>query len=215
MKKILVLLFALLLSISAGGCGALLHRDYSVVQPHSSTYYESVDHAVLRAENYQDVVNDLLLLVGDQEKTGTVWFYRGGEATDVTALAEQACREVQQQTPLGAYAVEYITYTIDNTPRNYVSIQLTLGYRRTAQQMAGIVHATSIAALYDLLSAAADSDSAELTVQLSYFENQQQEVRDIVHRVQTEKQSATAEPWQVFFYPEGGDVGIIEIILKK
>lgn len=215
MKKIAALLLVLTMIVSMSGCGLLLHRDYSVVQPHSSTYYESADHAVLRAETYQDVVNDLLLLVGEQEKTGTVWLYRGAEELDAAAIAERACQEVQKQTPLGAYAVEYITYKVDNTPRNYIAIELTLGYRRTAQQMDAIVHATSISALPDLLNAAAQNHTAELTVQMNYFENQQAEVLSIVQQVQRAQQGETADPWQVNFYPEGANVGIIEIILKK
>lgn len=213
--KIRILALLLMLTLLLSGCSSFLYREYSVVQPHSSTYYESEDRSVLRAENYQDVVNDLLLLISDQEKEGAVWLYRGTEELDAAAIAEQACREVQEETPLGAYAVDYLTYTIDSTPRNYVAITLTIGYRRTAEQMDAIVHTTSISALYDLLSAAAASDAAELTVQLSYFQNQQQEVRNIVSQVQREQQGSGQEPWEVYFYPEGSDVGIVEIVLKK
>ena len=197
------------------GCASLLEREYSAAEPHSSKFWESEAAGTLRAENYQDVVNDLLLLVGEQEKTGTVWLYRGAEELDAAAIAERACQEVQKQTPLGAYAVEYITYKVDNTPRNYIAIELTLGYRRTAQQMDAIVHATSISALPDLLNAAAQNHTAELTVQMNYFENQQAEVLSIVQQVQRAQQGETADPWQVNFYPEGANVGIIEIILKK
>ena len=109
----------------------------------------------------------------------------------------------------------YITYTVDNTPRNYIAIDLTLGYRRTARQMDAIVHATSISALPDLLNAAVQNHAAELTVQMNYFENQQAEVLGIVQQVQRAQQGETADPWQVNFYPEGANVGIIEIILKK
>ena len=90
---------------------------------------------------------------------------------------------------------------------------LTIGYRRTAEQMDAIVHTTSISALSDLLTAAAENDAAELTVQVSYFDDQEQEVRGMVADVQS--QHGQQEPWQVNFYPEGGNVGIIEIILKK
>ena len=194
MKKILlpVLLTAVLL---LSGCGSLLHREYSVVEPHASTYYENED--VLRAESYQDVVNDLLILVGEQKKEGIIWLYPDDETTDAAALAEQACREVQKETPLGAYSVDYLTYTIDTTPRNYVAVALTIGYRRSAEQMNAIVHTTSVSALADLLKAAVESGAAELTVQVSYFDHQEQ------------------EPWQVNFYPESENAGIIEIILKK
>ena len=103
----------------------------------------------------------------------------------------------------------------DTMPRNYIAIELTLGYRRTAQQMDAIVHATSISALPDLLNAAAQNHTAELTVQMNYFENQQAEVLSIVQQVQRAQPGETADPWQVNFYPEGANVGIIEIILKK
>ena len=211
MKKIVILLLLagmLLLT----GCSSFLHREYSVVEPHSSSYYESED--VLRAENYQDIVNDLLILVGQQAKEAAIWLYLDGGA-DAAELAEQACREVQTETPLGAYAVDYLTYTIDSTPRNYVAVDLTIGYRRTAAQMDAIVHTTSISALPNLLAAAAERGAAELTVQLSYFHDQQQEVRNMVATAQKEHGGQNQEPWQVNFYPEGGDAGIIEIILKK
>ena len=146
------------------GCSSFLYREYSVVEPHSSTYYENED--VLRAESYQDMVNDLLILVGEQEKEGTIWLYPNKETGDIAALVQQACREVQQETPLGTYAVDYLTYTLDMTPRNHVSVALTIGYRRTAAQMDAMVHTTSISALPDLLAAAAENGAAELTVQV-------------------------------------------------
>ena len=150
--------------------------------------------------------------LGQQAKEGTIWLYLDGGA-DAAELAEQACREVQIETPLGAYAVDYLTYTIDSTPRNYMAVDLTIGYRRTAEQMNAIVHTTGISALSTLLTAAADNGAAELTVQVSYFDDQRQEVLDLVKDVQNTR--GITEPWQVNFYPENGNVGIIEIILKK
>ena len=207
--------FALLATmvLLLSGCGSFLHREYSVVEPHSSDYYENED--VLRAESYQDVVNDLLILVGEQKKEGIIWLYLDDANADAADLAERACREVQQETPLGAYAVEYLTYTIDNTPRNYVAVALTIGYRRSTAQMDAIVHTTSISALPDLLTAAAGNGAPELTVQVSYFDNQEQEVRAMVADAQRESTAAEQEPWQVYFYPEGRNAGIIEIILKN
>lgn len=213
MKKRIIFPLMLAMALLLTGCGSFLHREYSVVEPHSSTYYENED--ILRAENYQEVVNDLLILVGEQKKDGTIWLYLDDESIDAALLAEQACREVQQETPLGAYAVDYLTYTIDSTPRNYVAISLTIGYRRTAAQMDAIVHTTSISALPDLLMAAAETGTAELTVQVSYFDNQEQEVRSMVRDVQQQRGQEEQEPWQINFYPEGGNVEIIEIILKK
>ena len=212
MKKNIVFLLlcgALLLS----GCG-LLRREYSRTEPHSATYYEGDRRDVLRAESYQDLVNDLLLLVAAHAEEGTVWYY-AEEETDLSREAQRACAEVQQETPLGAYAVEYLTYTVDDSARNYTAIQLTIGYRRTPEQIASMVYTTSISALHDLLTSAARSGSGELVVQVGYFDHQEEQVRAIVDQVQAMEAPEEKEPWTVNFYPEGGDVGIIEIILKK
>lgn len=212
MKKRIFLVLLAMTMLLLTGCGSFFLREYSVVEPHSSGYYENED--VLRAESYQDVVNDLLILTAEQKKEGIVWFYGSG-SEDAADIADRACREVQQETPLGAYAVDYLTYTIDTPSRNYTAISFTLGYRRSGAQMDAIVHITSITALPNLLDAAAENGAAELTVQLSYFENQQQEVRGIVADVHSRHSTRMPDPWQVNFYPESGDAGIIEIILKK
>ena len=63
MRKRVWALAAALLMLPLTGCGSLLNRDYSVTEPHSSSYYESEDRSVLRAESYQDLVNALLVLI--------------------------------------------------------------------------------------------------------------------------------------------------------
>lgn len=209
-KRIIAILLCGVLCLT--GCGSFLDREYSSIQPHSSSYYESEDRSVLRAEGYQDLVNDLLVLVGNHAAEGTIWLYATGEEPDAAASIEEACRELQQETPMGSYAVEYVTYTIDEDSRNYSEIQLTIGYRRSAEQIADMVHATSISALGDLLSAAAESGRSELVMQVGYFEQQEQEVYAIVSKVAAEQEISQTE---VNFYPETGNVGIIEVLLES
>ena len=78
-----------------------------------------------------------------------------------------------------------------------------------------MVYTPSVSALGELLTAAARRGSGELVVQVGYFDNQEEEVRSIVDQVQAMEAPEQKEPWTVNFYPEGGDVGIIEILLKK
>ena len=138
-----------------------------------------------------------------------------GAQDDPLFLAAPGPLTVQQETPLGAYAVKYLTYTIDDSARNYTAIHLTIGYRRTQEQIASMVYTTSVSALGELLTAAARSGSGELVVQVGYFDHQEDQVRSIVDQVQAMEAPEQKEPWTVNFYPEGGDVGIIEILLKK
>ena len=81
------------------GCSALLERTYSTAEPHSSKFWESEAAGTLRAENHQDVVNDLLLLVGQHRETATLRLYDFKSELAVTETLEEAAAEVQQETP--------------------------------------------------------------------------------------------------------------------
>ena len=205
-KKFLTLLSALVLAVSCTGC-SLLHREWYEVTAHSSGYYEGRD--ALRADTYQDLVNDILVLVGNHSEEGVIWLYYAQEGLDADDAAERACREVEEDTSMGAYAVLYIQYTVDNSARNYSAITVTIGYRRTEQQVADVVHATNLSALADLLAEAAQAGKSELTVQFSSINATAQEVLQIVEAVRADQGGRN---WTVNFYPEGG-VEMVEILL--
>ena len=123
--------FPLLLALCLlTGCSALLERTYSTAEPHSSKFWESEAAGTLRAENHQDVVNDLLLLVGQHRETATLRLYDFESDLAVADTLERAAAEVQQETPMGAYAVEYIT-TSSHAQRGYYEVAVRVGYRRT------------------------------------------------------------------------------------
>ena len=160
------------------------------------------------------LVNDLLLLVSAHDESGTVWLYDSEDGADASQLAQVACDEVLQETPLGAYALEYLTYTVDEGGRGYTQLRFTAGYRRTAQQIKSIVHATNAAALRDLLQAAVENGGKELAVQVGSFDGSRQSVLDSVAALQQELGHGN-QSWQVQFYPDTDAWGIMEIILKE
>ena len=72
----MVRIIAALLSLCLlTGCASLLEREYSTVEPHSSKFWESEAAGTLRAENYQDIVNDLLLAIGQHRESVTLRLY--------------------------------------------------------------------------------------------------------------------------------------------
>ena len=98
-------------SLLLTGCASMLTREYGSVEPHSATLVSEGDANTLRAESYQDVVNGLIYFINRGAESGSIRF--DGEEPDVRALLDEACLEVVQEDPLGAYAVEYMkrTYT--------------------------------------------------------------------------------------------------------
>lgn len=211
-KKFIPLTLALCLTLS--GCGNIvLERSYSVSAPHSEVYWENENADTLRADSYQDLVNALLLLLGEHSEEGTVRIYGNDEGA--ASMAEQAYREVQEDTALGAYLLEYISYT-DAREHGYYEMRVRLGYRRTAEEQAAIITATSTEALPDLLRLTAEEGAVKrVAVRFGYFTTDRDGLREMVREVQSEVEPNFEQPWQVYFYPDTDDVGIVEVVLRE
>ena len=211
-KKFIPLTLALCLTLA--GCGNIvLERSYSVSAPHSEVYWENENADTLRADSYQDLVNALLLLLGEHSEEGTVRIY--GNDEEAASMAEQACREVQEDTALGAYLLEYISYT-DAREHGYYEMRVRLGYRRTAEEQAAIISATSTEALPDLLRLTAEEGTVKrVAVRFGYFTTDRDGLREMVREVQSEVEPNFEQPWQVYFYPDTDDVGIVEVVLRE
>ena len=208
-RWVALLLAALLLT----GCSPLLEREYSTTEPHSSKFWESEAAGTLRAENYQDIVNDLLLLIGQQTEAATVRLYNFEDDLSVADTLERAAVEIQEQTPLGAYAVSYIT-TSSQSQRGYYEIAVKIGYRRTAEQIQAVVNATRPEAVSSLLEVALNDGRTELAVRIGYWgQDGQSGIESAVARVREERGLTEETPWLVNYYPAEGPVGLVEFLL--
>lgn len=203
----------LLMSLLLTGCASMLERTYSTSEPHSSRLWESDSAGTLRAESYQDLVNDLMILVGQHTEDATLRLYNFSEQTVLDTM-EQATLEVQQDTALGSYAVQYITYT-GQAQRGYYEVALQVGYRRTAEQIQTLVSTTGTEALYSLLEAAANEQRTELAVRIGYWEEADREkIQETVQQLRNSLELTEASPWVVNYYPSTGEVGLIEFLLE-
>ena len=211
--KLRHLTLLLCVSLSLTGCSALLERNYATVEPHSSKFWESEAAGTLRAESYQDVVNDVLLLIGRHTESATIRLYNFTDDMTVAETLEQATTEIQQETPMGAYAVEYITST-SRSQRGYYEISVQIGYRRTEQQVQAVVNATSIEALPSLLDAALNEGKSELAVRIGYWREDEDPARleTMVSQIRENHGLTDAPAWTVTYYPASGPVGLIEFV---
>lgn len=206
------LILALALWLLAG-CSALLERTYATEEPHSSKFWESEAAGTLRAENHQDVVNDLLLVVGQHRETATLRLYEFESDLAVADTLEEATMEIQQETPMGAYAVEYITAS-SHAQRGYYEVAVRVGYRRTLEQLQAVVNATSPGAVYSLLAAALDEGKTELAVRMGYWgEDGQARVEDAISQLREERELTETAPWVVNYYPSPENPGLVEFLL--
>ena len=208
--KLLALLAAVCLLV---GCAPLLERTYSTAEPHSGKFWESEAAGTLRAENRQDIVNDLLLLISRRTENATLRLYNFKDDMTVAETVERATTEIQQETPMGAYAVEYIT-TVNQSQRSYYEIAVQISYRRTAEQIQAVVNATSPAALYSLLETALNDGKTELAVRLGYWDQEgPAQVEEAVAQLWADRALEDTTPWVVNYYPANGPVGLVEFLM--
>ena len=197
------------------GCASLLERTYSKVEPHSSRFWESEAADTLRAENYQDIVNDLLILIGQHTESASLRLYNFEDDLAAAAAMEQAAAETQQETPLGANAVEYMT-SAGQSRRGYYEATVKISYRRTAEQVQSLVNATSPEAVYSLLDAALDEGRTELAIRVSYWGTDGRErVEAAVEQLRKERGLEETPTWQVNYYPDSGQVGLVEFLMDS
>ena len=197
------------------GCASLLDRTYSKVEPHSSRFWESEAADTLRAENYQDIVNDLLILIGQHTESASLRLYNFEDDLAAAAAMEQAAAETQQETPLGAYAVEYMT-SAGQSRRGYYEATVKISYRRTAEQVQSLVNATSPEAVYSLSDAALDEGRTELAIRVSYWGTDGRErVEAAVEQLRKERGLEETPTWQVNYYPDSGQVGLVEFLMDS
>ena len=209
MKMRIALLCAALSLVLTGCANVVLERSYSNAEPHSETYWENEETDALRADSYQELVNAMMLLLGEHADDGTVRVY--GENLDAEAMMESACFEVQQETALGAYLLDYVTYTCA-AEHDYYALNFRFGYRRTLSEQSGIINATSTEALPELLRSAFAEGAERLTVRVGYFACDSAGVEAMVREAESELSDAPETPWQVFFYPNTEDMGIVEVL---
>ena len=214
MKRWLCGVLAVLMLFPAG-CSAILNRDYTSVTPHSATPASDGESNTLRVASYQELVNALVYLIGRRAETGALRFDGSeNQESEIKQMLDEACLEVVQEDPLGAYAVEYIKYSVTPIVGSYeADVQIT--YRRTREQMASIVDATGTAAIRSELSEALSQFSTQVVLRISYFEEDSDYIRQLMREAFLTNPASSLDlpDAEITMYPESGQRRIVEVIL--
>ena len=214
--RILPLFLAVLL---LSGCKPMLERSDAVSTPHIQFSDESENADILRAETYQGLLSALLHLVSQGSPQGVIRLYQyvsltGAAATDV----DRACLEVTQEDPLGAYAVNYIRYDVEQTS-SYYEVTVDLAYTRTREQINSVISVTGASAIMGELSDLLAETPEEVVFRISYFtENDSAETlrREVLDAYQAARETADL-PYlaqvEVNLYPAEGPQRTAELLL--
>ena len=198
MKRLLALTLAAMLL--CGGCTPLLERSYGPILRHEPQVQAEDDASALRAENYQGVIAALLYFVEQREEKGILRLYNYKDS--VEADLQAARREVVEEDPLGAYAVDYINFETVSVV-SYYEVSFSISYSRTAQQMADI-HATfGATAIRTAMAEAMSTYNDELVLRMGVHDRNAERLEELLREVYLSKPgSAMGYPAvTMHFYP--------------
>jgi hypothetical protein len=118
-----------------------LEGEEYIESPHGGIKVQETPAANIEARNYGELAAAILGFVTAHEDTGLINVY--GYDGDVDADVELACGEVRADTPIGAFAVSDMTWFVTKIV-SYYEIEVNITYRRTKQQLDGMVAASSL-----------------------------------------------------------------------
>ena len=192
--KNLILLAALSACLLLTGCVSLLERSYSVVEPYADRYWDSAAEDTLKAENYQDLVNSLLMQVEQRAEECVIRGYGGAAGY---GQARSASREVRRETVSGSYLLENMTFDYEPSD-GYSTFTFRMRYREDVEDIETIMSLSDCQSLVDLLRLSVREDHHRLTARF-IRDMRREEVRAAVEALwqelcQGEKEDALPPP---------------------
>ena len=204
--KRLVLCVILILCLC--GCGFLKGTTYVVVEPHDDQTEISMDSDVTTVSSYLSLKNAILTMIEEGVKDGAIRAeaYRGSLAADL----DQAVDEVLNHSPLGAFAVDHMTYDYSKIV-SYYEIHINISFRRSLDEIRSVIYVNDINALRGKLQEAMSTYEATLLLRLGDY--QPFDLRDEITDIYLEHPEFALENPETTMevYPETGTQRILEI----
>ena len=157
----LVCLLALLLC----GCERLYIDTYISVTDHEEMQPDAgSDEYSYEVHTYSGIRSALLELIASGASEGLIRAqdYAGSLQDDIS----RACLDVTRETPIGAYAVEYITHTVSRILSAY-EIRLHISYRIGQEELNSVQSVLSAQELYRLMDSALTAGKGKLAAQIA------------------------------------------------
>ncbi len=207
---------ALLLSLALlCGCARFFEGEYvSVTKHQESVELMDSEGQYYEVRTYVGMKNALYSMISSAMETGTIRVtdYSGSVEDDIS----RACLDATRDYPLGAYAVDYISHTV-NRILGYQEIGLRIRYRMMPEEIAAVRQAITPADLYTMLENSVLIGKTHVAVQISSLAVNEGSVTGCIENYyRKHPELLSSKPaLEVTFYPEEGAVTkILDISLS-
>ena len=205
-KARLVLLFAAGLSLS--GCINWMDGSYVSVTPYREPSAQE-DQTMLSAATYMQLRDVLVDMVESGRESGLISVSNMGQHL-ITPYMNQAITHATRENPIGAYAVDQITYELGTTS-GHSALAVSISYNHNRAEIRGIKECDSMEAVNKQISMALNNCEAGVVLLINGyrdtdFTQQVQDYADNYPEFVMELPQTT-----VNMYPEKGSVRLVEL----
>lgn len=176
-KRVLLILAVLLLALTASACSSVFAADHSYVAEYSDETENAGGVSGAEVRNYAQLKNELSELVNQGRTSGELSFsgYTGSVRDDMAA----ACYEIKTQTPMGAWAVDGLEYKL-NRIVSYYTAQISVSYKRSAQEIADVVMLNGVSSLKGYVTDAVNAHEERLVLRIFSSTVNEEYIEEIV-----------------------------------
>ena len=159
------ILFLIILCLLLSGCGTWMDGAYHSITPHTNQDIRE-EQEITQVFNYSDICTALEDMVRSAVESGTL-SAQSYTMERLTNHMEPAIRHIKTTFPLGAYAVEDITYEV-GTSRGSSAVAITITYNHNRNVLPKIRQVNSMAVAENLITTALNRCDSSLVM---YVEN--------------------------------------------
>ncbi len=202
-------LFALMLALSLlSGCAFLGSRSYTAVTPHDEGYEIAIDSDALTVSNYLSLKNAILRLVERGETEGVI--RAEAYSSDLAEDLNSAVYEVSRGDPLGAFAVDYMSYDYSKIV-GYYEIQIHTTYRRSLEEIQSVISVAGADGVRQRLKSAMENYEPELRLRIGDY--REIDIETMVEEIfyQNPQFALELPTLDLTAYPDSGSSRVLEI----
>lgn len=199
----------LAICLCLGGCASWMDGHYHSVTPHQEQNLRPEQESVL-VSTYVELRQALEEMVETGTSSGVVSF-TGFDKQMVGYYMNLAVHYACNNNPIGAYAVDKITYELGtNAGRTAAAVQISYNHNRS--EILRIKQTKTMAEALDVITAAMDHCNAGVTVKTSAFESV--DFAQLIRDYADENPDKVMETPQVIanVYPDSGAERVIELV---
>jgi len=215
-KKIIASILCIVMSMPVlSGCSSLVEGEYTSVTAHRQgvSDEDKLSAEVTDVSTYDQLRDEILDLISSRKEYGVIRFigYDGIVEADVS----EACMEISYDTPIGAYAVYYLTSSV-NKIVSYYEAEMYITYKKTARQINSIKSANTEQKINNQVKLAMQTYSPSIAILTDINDIAKESITEEVRSVYYDDPSfiVCLPDITVSFYPDTDKEKIIEITFE-